>query len=100
MTLYAVLPEFVIMNILMATCTAFIGHTSKLLHFDPVYLYHLMTFNAVYFCMFSDYGEAGIAMFKVRCRLEGPVTMTGGTIQRKCSMMEISVTREAFLVES
>ena len=47
MTLTAILPELVIMNILVATCTITKGYTCKFLHFDPVMEGYLMTFYAI-----------------------------------------------------
>ena len=52
MALTAILPVFIIMNILVATCTILKGYTGKFLHFCPIMEGYLMTFYTFSIGMF------------------------------------------------
>jgi hypothetical protein len=64
MALTAILPEFVIMNILVATCTICKRYTGKFLHFYPIMEGYLMTFYTFSIGMFSAQSEPGFLMIK------------------------------------
>ena len=64
MALYAILPEFILMHILMAACAVFKVYAGKFLHFYPVTGPYPVTFLAVCIPVFSKQLEPGPAVFK------------------------------------
>ena len=54
MALGAILSEFIIMNVFVATCTIYKGNTGKFLHFNPIMDGHLMAFYTINISMFSS----------------------------------------------
>ena len=64
MAFTAILAEFIVMNIFMATCAILKGDTGKFLHFDPITERSFMTFQAIDSSMFPPQIEPGLLMFK------------------------------------
>jgi hypothetical protein len=82
MALDTILSEFIIMYIMVAGCAVAKGHTGKFLHFSPVTVGYLVTFDAFNIGMFPAQMEPGIIMFEFRSGTEYPEIMAGRTIGR------------------
>ena len=91
MTLNTVLPEFIIVDIFMATGAIFERNSGKFLHPDSVIIRHFMTCFAFNRNMFTSQFEPGFLMIKFGSRGKLRIIMTGRTIGGKSALMGILV---------
>ena len=91
MALGAILPEFIVMNILVTACTFSKGKTFKLLHLFPILNGYFMAQLAINLQCLPRNGN-GTLDDQILGRFKCFKIMTGGTIGRECSLVMIRMT--------
>jgi hypothetical protein len=82
MALFAILPEFVLMHILVAIGAVGKGNTRELLKFPAVLIRNLMAFRTVHRLVPAQQRVLCFLVIKTQYRLESIKIMTGGTVGR------------------
>jgi len=92
-----VLPEFIVMDIFVATGAVGMWHVGKMLERLAINRFLFVAIDARYFGVFSFQGKVGLVMMEVRYCFETFEIVTLGTIVRQGLPVVVRVTREALL---
>ena len=76
MTLFAVLPEIVVMRILVTGCAIIVLQPGKVLELLLIHILYPVAFDAVDLFVLSGERVLCLAMIKIRCRFKEIIVMT------------------------
>lgn len=93
----AILPEFVVVDILVTAGAVGMWHVCEMLERLSVDGFFFVAINAVYFCVFPFQGKIGLVMLEARNRFETLEIVTFCTVVRKSFPVIILVARETSL---